>query len=48
MREILKEINELQIGKWGCMPNLQGASPVGRDEGDRSCAARTVSKSGPD
>ena len=24
------------------MPNLQGVSPIGRGEGDRSCAAPTV------
>ena len=29
------------------MPNLRGASPVGRDEGSRSYAARSGSDSGP-
>ena len=28
------------------MPNLQGASPIGRDEGGRSYAAQTVSEGG--
>ena len=31
MREILTETNELQIGDRGCVPNLRGASVVGRD-----------------
>ena len=26
----------------GCVPNLRGASPVGRGDGGRSYAARTV------
>ena len=30
------------------MPKLQGPSPVGRDEGDRSYTARTTSRVGPD
>ena len=42
MREVLKEIM-LQIKEGGgCVPNLRGASPVGRGEGGGSDAATAV------
>ena len=46
MREILQEIKVLQSKRSGCVPNMQGASPVGRDRGGRSYAAQAVSSSG--
>ena len=46
MREVLKVINNFKDKERGCVPNLRGASPVGRDKGDRSYVARTVSRSG--
>ena len=33
MREILEEIKVLQGKERGWVPNLRGASPIGRDEG---------------
>ena len=42
MREILEEIKVLQRKSRGCVPNFRGASPVGRDKGGCSYAARTV------
>ena len=44
MREILTEINELQIQERGCMPNLRDASSVGHDGEGGSYAARTISR----
>ena len=46
MREIL-EVKELQIKERGCVPNLQGASPVGCDDGNRPYAARTDGRGRP-
>ena len=40
MLEILEEINILQNKERGCVPNLQGASPVSSDVG-RSFVRRT-------
>ena len=48
MQEILKEIKDPKFKEMGFVPNLWGASPVGRDVGDRSYQARAVDKGGPD
>ena len=42
MREILEEIKVLQNKERRCVPNLQGASPVGCDREGRSYAPWTV------
>ena len=47
MREILEEIKYSKVMRRGCVPNLRGASPVGRDEGGRSYATQTVGKGRP-
>ena len=39
MREVLKEILHFKIKGRGCVPNLRGASPVGRGEGRSSSTA---------
>ena len=46
MREILEEIKVLQSKESRCVPSLRGASSVGLGEGDRSYAARSVSRGG--
>ena len=47
MRETLEEIKVLRSKERGCVPNLQGASPVGREDGGRSYVARSVSSGRP-
>ena len=47
MGEILQEIKNFEVKRRGCVPNLQGASLVGCDEGGRLYTARTVGRSGP-
>ena len=47
MREILEEIKCFKVKRRGCVPNLRGASPVGRGEGGYLYTARTVGRSRP-
>ena len=47
MREILKEIKDLQFNGRGCRPKLRGACPIGRDDGGRSYVAQMVGRSRP-
>ena len=46
MREALKAINNFNVKRSGCEPNLQGASLVGRDGEGRSYAAHTIGRRG--
>ena len=45
MREILEEIKYFKVKSRGCVPNLRGASLVGRDEGG-SYVTHAVDRSG--
>ena len=44
MREILEEIKYFKLKRRGCVPNLQGTSLVGRDEGGRSYVTQMGSR----
>ena len=46
MREILEEIKYFKVKGRGCVPNLQGVSPVDRDRGDRLYVIWAVGRSG--